>query len=69
MSALVRSGCVSTREQNQCPSVAFNRSVTGSSGWNALWLFVPIVNIWFTIKIMFFRGQQNDNEYGASPYR
>jgi uncharacterized membrane protein YhaH (DUF805 family) len=40
----------------------------GSSGWSALWLLVPLVNIYFGIKIGFFRGELRDNNYGISPY-
>jgi uncharacterized membrane protein YhaH (DUF805 family) len=41
----------------------------GNSGWNSLWFFVPFANIWFMIKVMFFRGEEGENKYGLSPYR
>jgi uncharacterized membrane protein YhaH (DUF805 family) len=40
----------------------------GSSGWMVFWLFVPIVNIWFIIKLAFFKGEMKDNRYGMNPY-
>ena len=41
----------------------------GKSGWNTFWFLVPFVNLWFAIKLGFFRGDEGDNAYGPSPYK
>lgn len=41
----------------------------GKSGWNGLWMLVPLVNFYFGFKLAFFRGVDADNAYGPSPYR
>ena len=40
----------------------------GKSGWNGFWMLVPLVNIYFGVKLAFFRGVDADNIYGPSPY-
>jgi uncharacterized membrane protein YhaH (DUF805 family) len=40
----------------------------GRSGWFTCLLFIPIVNIIFAIYAAFFKGQEQDNEYGPNPY-
>ena len=40
----------------------------GKSGFFGLLLLIPLVNFIFGIYLAFFKGDENDNEYGASPY-
>lgn len=40
----------------------------GKSGFFGLLLIIPIVNLFIGIYLAFFQGDQNDNEYGPSPY-
>lgn len=35
-----------------------------NSGWCLLWMLVPLVNLYWVIKINFFRGTSGDNSYG-----
>jgi len=37
------------------------------SGWFALLLLVPLVNLWPAIEIMFLRGTRGPNRFGADP--
>lgn len=37
------------------------------SGWFALLLLVPLVNLWPAIEIMFLRGTKGPNRFGADP--
>ena len=39
----------------------------GESGWNFLWLCVPLVNIYFGFKLLFKKGQVGSNAYGRDP--
>ena len=39
----------------------------GRSGWFALLLIIPLVNIWPAIEIMFLRGTRGENNYGPDP--
>ncbi|MBT6204467.1 MAG: DUF805 domain-containing protein [Rhodospirillaceae bacterium] len=39
----------------------------GRSGWFYLLVFVPILNIWPMIEILFLRGTDGANDYGADP--
>lgn len=40
----------------------------GKSGFFGLLLLIPLVNFIFGIYLAFFKGDENDNEYGVSPY-
>lgn len=40
----------------------------GRSGWLAIGMIIPIVNILLVIYLAFFKGQEYDNEYGPNPY-
>lgn len=40
----------------------------GKSGWYTSLLFIPIVGLFFSIYIGFFKGQDDDNQYGPNPY-
>lgn len=40
----------------------------GKSGFFALLMLIPLVNIVVGIYLAFFQGDLNDNEYGPSPY-
>ena len=40
----------------------------GKSGFFALLMLIPLVNIIVGIYLAFFQGDLNDNEYGPSPY-
>lgn len=40
----------------------------GKSGWLALGLFVPLLNLIIGVYLLFFKGDTHDNEYGPSPY-
>ena len=37
------------------------------TGWMMLLIFIPLVNIFFAIYLMFFHGTEGDNKYGADP--
>lgn len=39
----------------------------GESGWKLLLMFVPLVNIWVGIRMMFCRGTEGENQFGAPP--
>jgi len=39
----------------------------GRSGWFYLLMFVPILNLWPQIEILFLRGTDGANDYGADP--
>ena len=40
----------------------------GKSGWFTILTCIPVVNIIFGVYVAFFKGQQQDNEYGPNPY-
>ena len=40
----------------------------GKSGWYTLLLYIPIVGLLFSIYIGFFKGKEEDNQYGPNPY-
>ena len=40
----------------------------GKSGWFACLLMIPIANLIFGIYAAFFKGEENDNQYGPNPY-
>lgn len=40
----------------------------GKSGWFACLLMIPIANFIFGIYAAFFKGEENDNQYGPNPY-
>ena len=40
----------------------------GRSGWFVLLSFVPILQLVFCVYIAFFKGKDEDNKYGPSPY-
>ena len=40
----------------------------GKSGWFTVLTCIPIVNIVFGIYAAFFKGQEQDNQYGPNPY-
>lgn len=40
----------------------------GKSGYFGLLFLIPIVNLGIGIYLAFFKGDENDNEYGPSPY-
>ncbi|MCF0236589.1 MAG: DUF805 domain-containing protein [Bacteroidaceae bacterium] len=40
----------------------------GYSGYYFFAALIPLVNIYFGIKIGFFKGEPFDNDYGPSPY-
>ena len=40
----------------------------GKSGWFTIFTCIPFVNIVFGVYVAFFKGQQQDNEYGPNPY-
>lgn len=39
----------------------------GKSGWFYLLSFIPLVNIWIAVEILFLSGEKNDNQYGSNP--
>ncbi|MDO8341271.1 MAG: DUF805 domain-containing protein, partial [Candidatus Woesebacteria bacterium] len=39
----------------------------GKSGWNFLWMIVPIVNIIWAIVLLFKPGNNDSNKYGNPP--
>jgi uncharacterized membrane protein YhaH (DUF805 family) len=39
----------------------------GRSGWFVLVGLIPLVNLWYLFEILFLRGTQGSNEYGADP--
>lgn len=41
----------------------------GRSGWFAVLLCIPFANIIAAIYAAFFKGQEEDNEYGPNPYQ
>jgi hypothetical protein len=34
-----------------------------------MWFFIPFVNVYYAMKLLFFPGQKAENMYGPSPYR
>ena len=40
----------------------------GKNGWLVLLNFVPILNVVLCIYLGFFKGQEQDNQYGPNPY-
>jgi uncharacterized membrane protein YhaH (DUF805 family) len=40
----------------------------GKSGWFTCFLMIPIANFIFGIYAVFFKGEENDNQYGPNPY-
>jgi uncharacterized membrane protein YhaH (DUF805 family) len=50
------------------PVTAIKRSHDrGRSGFFVLLLFVPLINLWAGIELMFFRGTSGPNKYGEDP--
>ncbi|WP_227430336.1 DUF805 domain-containing protein [Psychrobacter sp. I-STPA6b] len=39
----------------------------GYSGWLALLMFVPLINLFFILYLIFARGNEGVNQYGAPP--
>ena len=39
----------------------------GKSGWYNLTLLIPIVSLFMAIYILFWKGQEEDNQYGENP--
>lgn len=37
------------------------------NGWLILLAYVPLVNIWITIEVLFLKGAVGENKYGADP--
>ena len=51
-----------------CISIAVRRlHDLNRSGWFILLNFIPFINIFFSIYIIFFRGTQGPNRYGEDP--
>ena len=40
----------------------------GRNGWFILLSFVPILNLVIGVYVAFFKGKDEDNKYGPSPY-
>lgn len=51
-----------------CANIAKRCHDLGKSGFFGLLLLIPLVNFIFGIYLAFFKGDENDNEYGVSPY-
>lgn len=39
----------------------------GRTGWFNLVAFIPIVNIWYIIEMLFLKGTEGGNKYGEVP--
>ncbi len=39
----------------------------GKSAWWYLGVLVPILGLWFAIELLFFSGDEGDNDYGPPP--
>ncbi|MBE9516049.1 MAG: DUF805 domain-containing protein [Proteobacteria bacterium] len=37
------------------------------TGWFVLVAFIPLVNLWYLIEIMFLKGTTGSNKYGSDP--
>lgn len=37
------------------------------NGWLFLLAFVPLVNFWVSIEVLFLKGTEGDNKYGSDP--
>lgn len=50
------------------PSMALNTKRfhdTGRSGYNHVWMLIPIVNFWYCFVLCFMKGEDGDNGYGS----